>query len=191
MRRYNSGSGGKKAKITHQHELGLLTSQFRQPGPILTMYLPTHLVFFFFCPWPLSSYRQSHLLARHIHLTASLYPPASPKHAAKPASFRPPATTQGRNNLKRVQLTYRWRIQVSIINNLTWNHNAHSKGQLQPNKKITHHSTFTSDTVRIQGRVVSINSLKITQSGCVSRPHDGSKPTTYIRQYWKCMSGPK
>jgi hypothetical protein len=37
----------------------------------------------------------------------------------------------------------------------------------------------TSVTVRIYGLVVSTNSLKITHSGCVSRPHDGCSATTY------------
>jgi hypothetical protein len=46
-------------------------------------------------------------------------------------------------------------------------------------RRRTYQSGRTSVTVRIYGLVVSTNSLKITHSGCVSRPHDGCSATTY------------
>jgi hypothetical protein len=45
-------------------------------------------------------------------------------------------------------------------------------------KSRTYHSGLTSVTVRIKGLVVRTNSLKMTHSGCVSKPQDGCKPTT-------------
>ena len=69
--------------------------------------LPSHLLFFVFGFWylPSSSSSYYYYYGQSHHL---IYPPASPKHVAKFASFRRPVTTQGRNNLQLIQLAYRW-----------------------------------------------------------------------------------
>ena len=53
---------------------------------------------------------------------------------------------------------------------------------------IAYHSGRISDTVRICGRVVTTNSLKITQSACVSRPQEGCRATTYTNRKWSARS---
>jgi hypothetical protein len=46
-------------------------------------------------------------------------------------------------------------------------------------KRSTYHSGRIPVTVRINGLVVTTNSLKITHSGCVSSLHDGCSSTAY------------